>query len=218
MLTIKLTIAYTIIIIALGLIYSIPSVRPISMLMVRDALIGSGFKREWVAFGDISHSIQRAVISAEDGRFCQHQGVDWDAIQTVATDAIEGKRLRGASTLSMQVSKNLFLWSDRSYIRKFVEIPTAIFIDTLWSKERMLEVYLNIAEWGDGIYGVEAASEKYFGVTSLSLTPRQAALLAASLPNPHERNPAHPSAYLQEVAGAIQNRVAKNGIDDSCLE
>lgn len=215
---VKLIVLYALIILSLGLIYAIPGTKPISMLMARDALTGHGFTREWVDYDDIAHTIQRAVISAEDGRFCQHHGVDWEAVETVVGDAIEGKRLRGASTLSMQVSKNLFLWSDRSFIRKAVEVPVALFIDALWSKSRMLEVYLNIAEWGDGLYGVEAASEKYFGASSMSLTNRQAALLAAALPNPHDRNPGKPSAHLNELAGTIQARVAKNGINDSCLD
>src|SRR6185436_4995918 len=123
--------------------------------------------------------LQRAVIASEDGRFCQHHGVDWDEIEEAIERARDGIP-RGGSTISMQVVKNLFLWPSKSYVRKALEFPLTFAIEMAWSKPRILEIYLNIAEWGPGVFGAEAAARYHFGKSAATLTPSQAALLAVS--------------------------------------
>ena len=156
-------------------------------------------------------------MMSEDGQFCAHNGVDWDALNLVIESALEGEGTRGASTISMQTSKNLFLWSSRSYIRKGLEIPMALFSDYVWDKKRTMEIYLNIAQWGHGIFGIEAASDIYFGKSAKDLTPRQAALLAVSLPNPLLRNPAKPSSGLNRLAQNVQKRAQQSGAYIKCI-
>ena len=139
----------------------------------------------------ISPYLQRAVITSEDGRFCQHRGVDWGEIEEAIERARDGIP-RGGSTISMQVVKNLFLWPSKSYVRKALEIPLTFAIELAWPKPRILEIYLNIAEWGPGVFGAEAAARYHFGKSAAALTPSQAALLAVSLPNPMERRAGAP--------------------------
>jgi len=150
----------------------------------------------WVERGRISEAMARAAIAAEDQRFLAHHGIDLDAL----TDAIEEYRqdgeLRGASTISQQVAKNLFLWNGRSFVRKGLEAWFALLIDLAWSKQRILEVYLNVAEFGPGIFGVEAAALAYYGIPATRLTPSQAATLAAVLPSPKRMDAADPSDYV----------------------
>src|SRR5690606_8639913 len=122
-------------------------------------------------------------------RFCQHAGIDWTELRAVVEAADEDGPSRGASTIPMQTAKNLFLWNGRSYIRKALELPVALYLDLIWSKRKMMENYLNIAEWGEGVFGAEAASRHYFGKSAKNLTRREAALLATALPNPLVRNP-----------------------------
>jgi len=155
--------------------------------------------RKWVALDEISPALQRAVVASEDQRFCEHWGFDFDQIRRV----LERDERRGASTITMQTAKNVFLWPDRSYIRKALEAPYSLLIEALWSKERVLEVYLNVAEWGPGIYGAEAAARAYFGRPAAQLSAQQAALMAATLPNPRERSPARPSGYVTRRAAQI---------------
>jgi monofunctional biosynthetic peptidoglycan transglycosylase len=165
----------------------------------------------------MSPNLRRAVITAEDGRFCEHKGVDWEAINQVVEQAADGKPLRGASTISMQVSKNLFLWSQRSFIRKGLEVPITYYLEFIWPKHRMLEVYLNIAEWGEGIYGAEAAARHYFGQSAASLSSYQAAMLAASLPNPKLQNPNRQTPAYQARLARIQRHLARGGASTACL-
>jgi monofunctional biosynthetic peptidoglycan transglycosylase len=165
--------------------------------------------RQWVAIDRVSPNLIHAVIGAEDQRFCQHWGVDFDALRDVIEDD-EGPS-RGASTITMQTVKNVYLWHGQSYIRKAIEIPLALVIDTLWGKRRVMEVYLNVAEWGVGIYGAEAAARHYFKVPAASLTPAQAARLAAALPNPVTRTPTRSSRYALRVAGKIGEGAALAG-------
>lgn len=151
----------------------------------------------WVNFESISPHVALAVIASEDQRFAQHAGFDFDAIQSAVSEKLHGGRLRGASTISQQVAKNLFLWRTQSFVRKGVEAYFTLLIELLWNKRRILEVYLNTSEFGPGIYGVGAASRHYFHKKPAQIGPRQAALLAAVLPNPKRLHVQQPSGYLR---------------------
>ncbi len=177
--------------------------------MLIRAAEGYGIAKDWVALSDISPHLQRAVIAAEDAKFCLHRGFDWDAVEN-AVERYQKKRRRilGASTISMQTSKNLFLWPGRTFLRKGVEAYLTVWLETLLPKERILELYLNEIEWGPGIYGAEAASRHYFGVHASALSLHQAALLAAVLPNPIFWHPDRPGPWTRERAGTIAARSA----------
>jgi monofunctional biosynthetic peptidoglycan transglycosylase len=179
-------------------------VPPVSTLMLWSGITGQGMNRDWTPIDRISPNLVNSIIMSEDGQFCSHWGVDWGALNAVLDR--EGGPSRGASTIAMQTVKNLFLWSSRSYIRKGLEIPLAYYADFILSKRRIMEIYLNIAEWGPGIFGAEAAAQHYFKKPASKLTPRQAALLTAALPNPITRNPAKPSRYLNSRARNIEAR------------
>ncbi|WP_240539854.1 monofunctional biosynthetic peptidoglycan transglycosylase [Salinarimonas soli] len=199
--------------VGLSLLYLV--VTPPSTLMLGRWATLAPVDRRVVPLSAISEHLPRAVISSEDARFCRHRGVDWDALQEVLDDE-EGPS-RGASTISMQTAKNLFLWPGRSYIRKGLEIPVALWIDLVWSKRRMMEIYLNVAEWGEGIFGAEAAAQAYFRKSARDLSRREAALLAAALPNPKQRNPARPSAGHRRIADRVMARAAASGPVTGCL-
>lgn len=193
-------------------------INPPSTLMMSDAFMGKTVSLYWVSIDRIPHHVIRTVIAAEDGRFCTHHGIDFEALRKVIRPLSEGNLpSRGASTITMQVAKNLFLWHDKSLVRKALEAPVALWIDAVWSKKRVLEVYLNIAEWGQGIYGIEAASRKYFGISASALNPYQAQLLVAALPNPIERNPARPQGYVRQIAQELGARVAHQGAQSTCV-
>ena len=165
----------------------------------------------WVPWSRISPLAALAVIASEDQNFATHRGLDVESIQQ-AIDAHEhGQRLRGASTISQQVAKNLFLWSGRTYVRKGLEAYFTALIELTWSKRRILEVYLNIVELGDGVFGVEAASERYFHKPASRLSTDEAALLAAVLPNPIRLRANHPSAYVEERRGWIVQQMEQIG-------
>jgi len=161
-------------------------------------------QRSWTPAGDIAPVMLRAVVAAEDANFCTHWGFDMSAIRA----AIAAGGARGGSTISQQVVKNVWLWQGRSYLRKAVEAIMTPMMEAVWSKRRVLEVYLNIAEMGEGIFGVNAAARHYFGTSPDKLTARQAALIASALPNPKVRNPARPSALMQRRARTIQDGAA----------
>jgi monofunctional glycosyltransferase len=184
---------------------------PISALMIGRSLAGTEIERTWVPLARISPHLMRAVILSEDGGFCRHRGVDWSAIE----EAIETDR--GGSTITMQVVKNLFLWPSRSYVRKAIEIGLAYLVEALWSKRRILEIYLNIAEWGDGVFGAEAAAETHFGKSAARLTAGEAALLAAVLPNPIERTAGAPSDVTGRLASRLAVRMRASRADFSCV-
>jgi monofunctional glycosyltransferase len=203
--------------VALALIYGAEFVRPVSTPMIWRAISGQPVSREWVDFDDVAPIMRFSVLMSEDGQFCGHRGVDWAELNAVIDDVLDGEKTRGASTLTMQTAKNLFLWPSRSYFRKALEIPLAIFLDVAWSKRRIMEVYLNIAQWDEGIYGVETAAGHYFSVSAAQLDARQAALLTSALPNPVSRNPARPSAGLQRIANVIERRAAQSGGYVSCV-
>ncbi len=170
---------------------------------------GNGLHKQWVSLDRISPNLPRAVLSSEDARFCIHHGVDWVEFQDAVDGGDNGESpSRGASTVSMQTAKNMFLWDGRSFIRKGLELPLAYYMDFIWTKRRMIEVYLNIVEWAPGVYGAEAAAQLHFHKSASQLTRREAALLAAVLPNPIKRNAGKPSRGVQTIASRIQLRMA----------
>ena len=185
---------------ALGSIAAVALLRfvpvPVTAFMLRD---GERPRRhDWVPWEEISRHAAVAVIAAEDQKFLEHDGFDFEAIDKAFTDARRGRRLRGASTISQQVAKNLFLWPGQSWPRKALEAWFTLCIETLWPKRRILEVYLNSAEFGRGIWGVEAASRRYFGKPAARLNRPEAALLAAVLPSPKRFRVANPSPYVRQ--------------------
>lgn len=165
----------------------------------------------WVPWAEMSKWAPLAMVAGEDQRFPLHHGFDLDAIQTAIESAEQGRRLRGASTISQQTAKNLFLWGGRSWVRKGLEAYFTVLLEITWPKQRILEVYANIAELGDGVYGVGAASRLYFHTDAARLNARQAALLAAVLPNPRERHADRPSAYVSRRAAWIQQQMRQLG-------
>ena len=202
-------------------LYRAEAVRPVSTLMVGDWMRGRTVAREWVPLERISPNLVHAVAMSEDARFCAHDGVDWGAVSTVVDDALEGRRARGASTIAMQTVKNLFLWPGRSYLRKALEVPLALAADFILGKRRLMEIYLNIAEWGrvpDGaVYGAEAAARHHFGRSAARVSARQGALLAATLPNPKARRAGRPPRGLRRIAARIQARARRSGAYVGCL-
>lgn len=166
---------------------------------------------QWVSWQEISPEMALAVIAAEDQKFFQHHGFDLDAIVETVERASKGERLRGASTISQQVAKNLFLWQGRSYLRKALEAYGTMLLELLWPKERILEVYLNIAEFGDGVYGVGAATKAFMARSPARLTRNEAALLAAVLPSPRRFSVRQPSPYVLERRQWIKRQMGQLG-------
>jgi len=175
-------------------------------------------KHDNVPLAKISPHLQRAVIAAEDGRFCSHHGIDFSAIQAAVSDYHDGRKLRGASTISMQVARNVFMWTGGGFVRKIVEAPLALILDALWPKARVMEIYLNIAEWGPGIFGAEAAATYYFHKPAASLSPREAARLAAILPNPIRWSASKPTPYIERRTNIIERRMQQlSGVQLACV-
>ncbi|MCB1483785.1 MAG: monofunctional biosynthetic peptidoglycan transglycosylase [Hyphomicrobiaceae bacterium] len=172
---------------------------PMSSLMLQRKLMGEDVKHTWVPLAAISPKLVRAVIVSEDGRFCQHWGVDVEAIESAIAKSGDGTP-RGASTISMQVAKNLFLWPSKSYVRKVLEVPLTVAIETLWPKRRIMEVYLNIAEWGPGVFGAEEAARHHFRKPARKLSDREASQLAVALPNPIRRDAGKPGPGTRRLA------------------
>ena len=208
-------IALVLVLIPLILVPVYRFVPPVSTLMIRTWLTGQPIERTWVSLGDIAQSLTASVIMSEDGKFCAHNGVDWAEINKVIDQS--GDQPRGASTISMQAAKNMFLWQSRSYLRKALEIPIALYADLVWGKRRQMEIYLNIVEWGPGIFGIEAAARHYFATSAKALNSRQSALLAVTLPNPAARDPAHPSRLMQALAQTVAARARASGAYIDCL-
>ena len=206
---------------ALLALYRWEAVHPVSTLMVSDWLAGREVRREWVSLDDVSTNLTFAVAMSEDARFCHHDGVDWGAVSTVMEDALDGRRTRGASTIAMQTVKNLFLWPERSYLRKVLEVPLGLSADFVLGKRRLMEVYLNVAEWGRegdvAIYGAEAAARHHFGRGAGRLSRRQGALLAVTLPNPKARTPGRPGKGLVRMARRVEARARIAGPWVRCL-
>lgn len=188
---------------------------PVTTVMLFKALGGAGIEKTWTGIDDISPRLVRAVIASEDQRFCVHDGIDWVEVQN-ALDDNDG-RFRGASTITMQTVKNLFLWTGRSWIRKAFEAPLALYAELFLSKRRIMEIYLNIVEWDTGVYGAGAAAERYFGVPAAKLSANQAARLAAVLPSPATRDAAKPGPGTARLAGRIAARAARGDADIACI-
>ena len=177
---------------------------PITFLMVERLFEGKGLDHRWRSLAQMSPALPRAAIAAEDARFCQHHGFDFDAMQkALAHDEKRPGRLRGGSTISQQTAKNVFLWPQRSWVRKGFEAYFTVLIETVWGKRRIMEVYLNTVEMGPGLYGVEAASQRYFGVSAKALDPAQAARLIAILPSPLKWQAVDPGPYVRRRSGRI---------------
>lgn len=189
---------------------------PTTTLIAYQWLTGTKIQQEWVPIEDISSNLLRAVVVSEDWGFCNHYGVDLDAIEKALEQAGEGKVARGASTISMQVIKNLFLSQSKSYLRKAIEIPLTFVAEVVWPKARMLEIYLNIAEWGPGVFGAEAAAQHHFSKSASQLSQREAALLAAALPNPILRDAGDPGTRTARKASVIQSRMRAAGPVADC--
>lgn len=173
-------------------------------------------QHDWVSWEEIAPAAKLAVIAAEDQKFPEHFGFDIEAIEKALEYNRHSRRTRGASTLTQQVAKNLFLWPGRSWFRKGLEVGYTLLIETLWSKRRVLEVYLNVAEFGRGVYGVEAAAQKYFRKPAAQLSAQEAALLAAVLPSPARLRVDAPSAYVQNRAAWIRGQM--NGLGYETLD
>jgi monofunctional glycosyltransferase len=186
--------------------------QPVSTEMLWRRMNGERVVRSWVSLRYVDPDLARAVIVAEDGRFCEHYGIDFTQIQDAIQDADSLEDVRGGSTITQQVAKNLFLWQGRSWLRKALEAPLALWIDLVLPKRRILELYLNVAEWGpNGEFGVEAGAERAFGTNAHRLSPTRAALLAAMLPNPHDRDARRPGPGLQRLARLYVGRSARAG-------
>ena len=184
---------------------------PLTPLMVSRSLGGEPRMKSWVPLEEISPKLVQAAVASEDNRFCGHRGFDFSAIQRAIDHNRTHERKWGASTISQQTAKNVFLWSGRSWIRKGFEVYYTFLIEHLWGKERIMEVYLNVIEMGHGIYGAEAASQQYFHCSAKKLNAQQAALLTACYPNPRRWNPAHPTPYIRRSAARIQRLMPKMG-------
>ena len=180
-------------------------------------LLGDPVIQRWVPLRRVSPSLIRSVIASEDAKFCTHRGIDFGELKAAIDDAKGGASPRGASTITMQVVKNVLLWPGRSYVRKALELPLALTLELVWTKQRILEVYLNIAEWGPGIYGVEAASRQSFGKPAASLTSSEAARLVVVLPNPVERDPQDLEPRTERVAEIVESR-ARASVNTRCLD
>jgi monofunctional biosynthetic peptidoglycan transglycosylase len=175
-----------------------------------------GVDRDWVAIEDVAPVMVRSVVAAEDANFCEHWGFDMGAIRAAIAEGAQ----RGGSTISQQVVKNVYLWQGRSWVRKALEAGITPLVEGLWSKRRILEVYLNVAEFDEGVFGVEAAAWHYFGVGPDALTARQSAYLATVLPNPKERDAARPTGAMQRRAQVIMDGAATIAADGraACFE
>ena len=190
---------------------------PPTLNMAIAASGGADVRRTWAPLTRISPHLIRAVIAAEDQRFCAHQGFDAVEIQKALDEAERGRRLRGASTLSQQTAKNVFLWNGGGFVRKGFEAWFTLLVEQMWSKPRIIEIYLNVAEWGEGAYGAEAAARLHFNKPASRLTQREAALLAAVLPSPNRWSV--DGRYAQRRAGQIQTlmRVIRRDGLDACV-
>lgn len=189
---------------------------PTTPYMVRESRRLGGVEQDWVAMEEIAPVMARSAVAAEDANFCLHWGLDLTAIRA----ALDDGGARGASTISQQVVKNVYLWHGRSWVRKAIEAGLTPVVEAVWSKRRILEVYLNVAEFGEGVFGVEAAAQRYFGVSAADLTATQAARLAAVLPDPQNRSASAPSDALRRRAEQIADGAATIAADGraACFE
>jgi monofunctional biosynthetic peptidoglycan transglycosylase len=192
---------------------------PTTATMIGDMLAGRGATRDWMSISEIDRDMVRAAIGAEDSKFCQHQGFDWDSIQDAAKRNASGGRIRGGSTISQQTAKTTFLWNGGGYARKGAEAWFTFLIENLWGKRRIMEVYLNNAETGIGTYGVNAGSQRYFGHDASAMSAQEAARIAAVLPLPKKRGAITPKGFTRRYGNTIAARVGVVGRDglDACV-
>lgn len=208
----KLLVGFVGITLALVLLFKFVPV-PVTATMVLD---GNGITKDWTSLSNIDRNMVRAVIAAEDGKFCIHDGFDREAIQDAMEENARGGRIRGGSTISQQTAKNVFLWQGGGYFRKGLEAYFTLLIEQIWGKRRIMEVYLNVAETGIGTYGAEAGARRYFDKSAGSLTPLEAARMAVALPLPKERSVVNPGGWLRGHGNTISSRigvVARDGLD-----
>jgi monofunctional glycosyltransferase len=192
-------------------------VRPVSTLMLARMVEGKSYQRVYAPLKTIAPIALASVVASEDASFCDNDGVDWGSLREVLSGAGKHGPSRGASTITMQTAKNLFLWPGRSKIRKGIEIGMALVMGQAWSKAHTLEIYLNIAEWGDGIYGIEAAAQHYFHKSASQLNSHESALLATALPNPILRNPTRPTSLQRRLAGSLEAKAREGAERLNCL-
>ena len=191
---------------------------PITATMVMD---GNGITKDWEPLADIDRNMARAAIAAEDSKFCSHSGFDTEAIEKAIENNAKGGRIRGGSTISQQTAKNVFLWQGGGYFRKGLEAWFTFWIENVWGKRRIMEVYLNVAETGIGTYGAEAGAQRYFNKSAATLTPLEAARMAAALPLPKKRAVQNPSGWLRRHGNTVAARigvVARDGLDACVYE
>ena len=209
---VKLALGFVALSLLLVLVFRFVPV-PVTLTMLMDE---RGITKDWEALSNIDRNLVRAVIAAEDGKFCTHQGFDREAIEQAMRRNAEGGRIRGGSTISQQTAKNVFLWQGGGYFRKGLEAWFTFLVETMWGKRRIMEVYLNVAETGIGTYGAEAGAQRYFGHSAARLTPSEAARMAAALPLPKERSVKSPSGWLRRHGNRISARirvVRRDGLD-----
>ena len=192
---------------------------PITITMLGDVISGRGLTKDWMPIREIDRDMVRAAIAAEDSKFCQHEGFDWDAISAAAQRNASGGRIRGGSTISQQTAKNAFLWQGGGYFRKGLEAWFTLLIEQLWGKRRIMEVYLNLAETGIGTYGVNAGAERYFGHDAGAMSAAEAARIAAVLPLPKKRGAVTPKGFTRRYGNTISARIGVVGRDglDACV-
>ena len=191
---------------------------PVTATMVMD---GNGITKDWEPLSDIDPDLVRAVIAAEDGKFCSHDGFDREAIEKAFRENQQGGRIRGGSTISQQTAKNVFLWQGGGYLRKGLEAGFTVLIEQIWGKRRIMEVYLNVAETGIGTYGAQAGAQRYFQKSAADLTPLEAARMAAALPLPKERSVVNPRGWLAGHGNTIARRIGtvqRDGLDACVYE
>jgi monofunctional biosynthetic peptidoglycan transglycosylase len=188
---------------------------PITTLMIERLAQGQGLAKSWRDLGDISPALPQAVIAAEDAHFCEHHGFDFEAMRQAAiNNERRPGRVRGGSTISQQTAKNVFLWPGRDYLRKGLEAGFTVLEEAIWGKRRILEVYLNVVEWGPGTYGAQAAAERYFHKDAKELSPAEAARLAAILPSPLKWKAVNPGLYVQRRSARIDAAAVTVRADD----
>lgn len=193
---------------------------PPTLTMLDRTLKGVDVERRWTSIDEISPHLVRAVIAAEDSRFCRHDGFDFEEIDKALKDARRGKKRRGASTISQQTVKNVFLWQGGGYVRKGIEAWGVFVAEPIWGKRRTMELYLNVAEWGDGYFGAEAAALGRFGKSAKDLSKQEAALLAAVLPSPNKWRAVNPGPYVRGRAATLRKRmdiVRRDGLADCVI-
>jgi monofunctional biosynthetic peptidoglycan transglycosylase len=191
---------------------------PVSTAMLWRWMTGARIERTYVPLDRVAPVLAKTVIVSEDAKFCRHRGIDWGELRAAIEEADELGDVRGASTITQQTVKNLFFWGGRSFVRKALEFPLAMWADLVLPKRRIMEIYLNIAEWGPGgQFGIEAGARRAFAKPARDLNAQEAAIMAAVLPNPYRRNAQRPGPAVRQIAGRIQGRAARAGDLDACL-